>query len=476
MNNSTESSIGQQGTNKPINGMSNSTQNNSVVNMETDKSVSANASHAQNLVQTLSFTKRIGKVVRLFGSTVYVSGLSVSIGQRCEISRIDSTSPIFADVIGIAQSHSILQLLGDSDGISTDSEVTVSNQGRSIVVNENMLGTIMDGSGQVLQAPKQASPKIKLKLSNVSPDFLNRKPIDQVFETGIRVIDSFMTVGQGQRLGIFAAPGVGKSTLLSMIARNASADVIVIGLIGERGREVNEFISNNLGAEGVAKSVIVVSTSDRPALERIAAAETATAIAEEYRRRGMNVVLLLDSLTRYARALREIGLSMGEPAIRRGFTPSVFSALPKLLERAGNDAYGSITAFYTVLTEDEDSNDPIAEEVKSIVDGHIVLSSEQATRGVYPAIDVLSSNSRLFQELTTDTHKADAYHCRACMSLYADTELLIQMGEYQQGTDEKTDAAIKKQPYLEEFCKQKLDEVSQYTVTMEYLNHIANKV
>ena len=220
----------------------------------------------------------------------------------------------------------------------------------------------------------------------------------------------------------------------------------------------------------------MVSTSDRPALERIAAAETATAIAEEYRRRGMNVVLLLDSLTRYARALREIGLSMGEPAIRRGFTPSVFSALPKLLERAGNDEYGSITAFYTVLTEDEDSNDPIAEEVKSIVDGHIVLSSEQATRGVYPAIDVLSSNSRLFQELTTDTHKADAYHCRACMSLYADTELLIQMGEYQQGTDEKTDAAIKKQPYLEEFCKQKLDEVSQYTVTMEYLNHIANKV
>jgi len=277
-------------------------------------------------------------------------------------------------------------------------------------------------------------------------------------------------VGEGQRLGIFASAGVGKSTLLSMMARHAEADVIVIGLIGERGREVREFIEHNLGSYGLAKSVLVVSTSDRPALERVNAARTATTIAEGFRARGKRVLLLVDSITRYARALREIGLSVGEPPSRRGYPPSVFAELPRLLERAGNNDVGSITAFYTVLAENEDTSDPVSEEVISILDGHIMLSRAVAESGQYPPIDVLPSASRVFHSIVSERHASMAMEMRSLMARYKENELLLSMGEYQQGADELMDRAVRNKPAIDYLLRQTPDESFSLDNTLAQLD------
>lgn len=302
-----------------------------------------------------------------------------------------------------------------------------------------------------------------------APNPLTRRPIDTPFITGVRALDGLLTIGEGQRLGVFAMAGGGKSTLLGMLAKLAHSDVNVIALIGERGREVSEFLEDSLGPQGLARSVIVVSTSDRPAMERLRAAQTATAIAEHFRAQGRRVLLMMDSVTRYARALREIGLSVGEPAVRRGFPPSVFAELPRLFERAGNDASGSITAFYTVLAEDEDGSDPVAEETRSILDGHIVLSRQLGQAGHYPAIDVLASASRVFSRVTDRAHQDAAMRVRALLAKHDEIRFLLQVGEYAPGSDALADDAIAAQPALQALLRQRPDEGTPFEQTLAAL-------
>jgi type III secretion protein N (ATPase) len=316
---------------------------------------------------------------------------------------------------------------------------------------------------------KTLSNCIEQPLYQDAPNPLSREPITTAFHTGVRAIDGVLTTGLGQRMGIFAVAGGGKSTLLSMMAKQAVADVIVIALIGERGREVREFIEHNLGEQGMARSVLVVATSDRPSMERARAAYTATAIAEGFRDQGKNVLLLMDSATRFARALREIGLSVGEPAVRRGFPPSVFAELPRLFERTGSNDKGTITAFYTVLVEDEDAADPVAEEVRSILDGHIVLSRQLGQEGHYPAIDVLGSASRIFNAITEPVHQQWAMHLRKLLAEYKKVEFLIQVGEYQQGADPVADEAIQKREALKRFLCQDVNDHQSFDNTLQLL-------
>jgi len=375
------------------------------------------------------------------------------IGQRCEI-RVEQGSSIFADVVGIESGELILYPLGTLEGIGVGSKVRVVENAHRVFFGEEMLGGVYDGFGQPLGDSTQITSSNYRPLSADSPDPLKRQPIEDVFTTGIRSIDALLTTGVGQRLGIFAAAGGGKSTLLAMMARACVADVVVIALVGERGREVGEFLSLIQGTGMQERVVIVVATSDRPAMERAVAAKTATAIAEGFREQNKSVLLLMDSVTRYARALREIGLSAGEPPVRRGFPPSVFSELPKLFERAGNNDVGSITAFYTVLVEGEDEVDPVAEECRSILDGHVVLSRALGESGHYPAIDILQSTSRLFNTLASASHQQAASHIRRLMARYQELEMLLQMGEYQSGADAIADEAVKKQQALRGFLTQ----------------------
>ena len=417
--------------------------------------------------------EQVGRIVQAYGTTLHVSGLTAYIGQRCKISTPGRLQPILADVVGIANKHVILYPMGSLEGLSNLSQVRVLKVGKSVAFSESLTGCILDGAGQLLYQPHVQNAVLNVPISRSAPDALKRRPIDSVFATGVKSIDTLLTVGEGQRLGIFAAAGGGKSTLLAMLARHSSADVIVIGLIGERGREVREFIENSLGAEGLARSVVIVATSDRPAIERVNAAQCATTVAEGFRARGMRVLLLMDSVTRYARALREIGLSVGEPPVRRGFPPSVFAELPKLLERSGNNETGSITAFYTILEEDEDTSDPISEEVRSILDGHIMLSRALGEQGVYPPIDVLTSASRLFRELVSAEHAASAARVRQLMAKYQEIELLIQVGEYEAGSDPVADEAINKREAIWRLIKQAPEEMFSFDDALTELEKVA---
>ena len=311
-------------------------------------------------------------------------------------------------------------------------------------------------------------------MNNPPPDPMSRSIIADPLPTGVRAIDSMLTVGRGQRLGIFGMAGCGKSSLMAMITKGAAADVFVFGMIGERGREIREFIEHNLGPEGMKRSVMVVSTSDRPAAERLKAACIATRIAEYFRDMGLNVVLFIDSVTRYARALREIGLAAGEPPARRGFPPSVFAELPKLLERAGPGATGTITAFYTVLAEGDLSADPVAEETKSIVDGHIVLSAKLGNAGHYPAIDVLASKSRVMDAVTGEVHRRAASRVRMLMSKYDEIELLLQVGEFREGSDAVADEAVRKHADVINFLKQRGDDLNAYYDILGRLEELAS--
>jgi len=408
--------------------------------------------------------EQVGRITKAYGTTLHVSGLSGYIGQRCSITTPGKAVDILADVVGVASNYIILYPLGSLDGLSNISEVRVLNAERSIPFSEDLTGCILDGSGKLIYQPRVQTNPIDVPITRPAPDPLTRRAIDSVFSTGIKAIDTMLTVGEGQRVGIFAPAGGGKSTLLSMLAHH---------LIGERGREVREFIENNLGAEGLARSVLVVSTSDRPAIERVNAAHCATTVAEGFRARGKKVLLLMDSLTRYARALREIGLSVGEPPVRRGFPPSVFSELPKLLERSGNDQNSSITAFYTVLAEDEESTDPITEEVRSILDGHIVLSRAIGEQGVYPPIDILSSASRLINEVASKEHVSAAIRIRQLMAKYQELELLIQVGEYQAGTDAEADEAVQKREAIKSLLAQHFADNVSFTDSTATMHSIA---
>jgi len=417
-----------------------------------------------------------GRVVQALGTTLRVSGLHVHIGQQCQIhdpSR-PHLPPLRAEVVGLREHDAILVPLGHMQGVSMGAEVEVLEQGALIPAGAALLGRVLDAFGAPLDGVPLPSSLALRSFQNEPPNPLTRRPVERPFVTGVRAIDGLLTVGEGQRLGVFAMAGGGKSTLLGMLARQAQSDVNIIALVGERGREVREFLEHSLGDEGRARSVIIVSTSDRPALERLRAAQTATAIAEYFRTQGQRVLLMMDSVTRYARALREIGLSVGEPAVRRGFPPSVFAELPRLFERAGNDAHGSITAFYTVLAEDEDGSDPVAEETRSILDGHIVLSRALGQAGHYPAIDVLASVSRVFTQVTSREQQAAAQRVRALMAKYEEIRFLIQVGEYQQGSDALGDAAIAAQPALMDLLRQRADEASSMEETLTQLQQLTD--
>ena len=415
-----------------------------------------------------------GRVAEAFGTVIRVTGVRARIGQQCLISDKDSDVEVIADVVGLSNGQAILLPLGNLHGITVDSEVTVLQEQSTVPCGQALLGRVISGLCEPLDGKPIPNTVEERPIYTEAPQPLTRRPIDDIFATGVRAIDSVLTTGVGQRMGIFAMAGGGKSTLLSMLAKQSESDVVVIALIGERGREVREFIENNLGDEGLSRAVMVVSTSDRPAVERVRAAYAATAIAEGFRAQGKNVLLLMDSVTRFARALREIGLSVGEPAVRRGYPPSVFAELPKLFERSGNDELGTMTAFYTVLIEDEDGNDPIAEEVRSILDGHIVLSRKLAQATHYPAIDVLNSTSRLFNLIASKEHQFAAAHLRKLLAEYEKVEFLIQVGEYQEGANLLADEAIAKRPKILQLLQQQTDESLSLSDTISQLLEVAN--
>jgi len=425
------------------------------------------------LAQTRTLVER-GRVVQAFGTTLRVSGLSARIGQQCLVSDTRGTR-LRAEVVGLARGDAILVPLAGLQDLASDAQVEVVADAPRVPCGDALLGRVIDAFGQPLDGRPLAAELMLQRGQPVhadAPGPLARTPVREPFATGVRAIDGALTVGVGQRLGIFATAGGGKSTLLGMLARQANSDVNVVALIGERGREVREFLEDNLGPEGLARSVLVVATSERPAMERLRAAQAATAIAEGFRARGKRVLLLMDSVTRYARALREIGLSVGEPAVRRGFPPSVFAELPRLFERAGNDATGSITAFYAVLAEDEDGSDPIAEEVRSILDGHIVLSRELGQAGHYPAIDVLASASRVFGRVATPPQREHALRLRALMAKHAEIRFLLQVGEYRAGSDELADQAIERWPAIQALLRQRPDEATPAVQTLRRLAEV----
>ncbi|GAV26160.1 flagellar protein export ATPase FliI [Carboxydothermus islandicus] len=411
------------------------------------------------------FLKPWGVVRQVIGLTVEAHGLKVSVGETVEI--LAGNGRVLAEVVGFKEENAILMPLGEINGVSLGSLVRPLRRPLQITVGKSLLGKVLDGLGRPLNADKIYGRLFSLDRKPPNP--LKRQRIKKPFATGIKAIDGALTCGEGQRLGIFAGSGVGKSTLIGMIARYAEADVNVIALIGERGREVLDFIENDLG-EGIKKSVLVVATSEQPALFRVKGAFVATAIAEYFREQGKKVLLMMDSLTRFAMAQREIGLAAGEPPSSRGYTPSVFALLPKLVERAGNDDKGSITAFYTVLVEGDDFNEPIADAVRGLLDGHIVLSRQLAGKGHYPAIDLLASNSRLMPELVDEQHLALTLKMREILDIYRQNEDLILIGAYKPGTNPLLDRAIQLVPKINQFLQQKQNEKVDFTTTKEILN------
>jgi ATP synthase in type III secretion protein N len=383
---------------------------------------------------------RTGRIVSACGTLLKVSGLNLRIGQGCVL-RAPGAAEVHAEVIGLQGACALLMPVGGVQGIGTDMTVHAGSDAHAVAVGAALLGRVIDGNGAPLDGREAPHCEARVPLHASAPLPLERPLVDAVLATGVRAIDSLLTCGVGQRVGIFAAAGGGKSTLLGMLARGVDADVNVLALVGERGREVREFIADNL-RDSLARTVVVAATSDRPALERARAVYRASAIAEHFRSRGRRVLLLVDSVTRFARALRDIGLAAGEMPARRGYPPSVFSVLPQVFERAGNDQHGSISAFYTVLVEDEESADPIAEEVRSLLDGHIVLSRALGGTGHYPAIDVLHSASRVMPRLIGEDHADAALAARRLLDKYREVELLVQLGEYRAGQDALADAAL----------------------------------
>ena len=414
---------------------------------------------------TTSYSQGIVKEV--IGLTIEVQGIKAFVGEVCTIYNVKN-EPISCEVVGFKKDRIILMPLGELVGISPGCVVVPEGRPLEVKCSDNLLGMVLDGLGNPIYG-SELLQGVPYPLENQPPDPLKRKRIKDVLPTGVRAIDGFLTCGDGQRIGIFAGSGVGKSTTLGMIAREAEADVNVISLIGERGREVLEFIEKDLGPEGMKKSVVVCATSDKSALERVKGALTATAIAEYFRDQGKKVILMMDSVTRFAMAQREIGLAIGEPPAQKGYTPSVFAKLPKLLERAGTSEKGSITAFYTVLVDGDDFNEPIADTVRGILDGHIVLSRALAQKNHYPAIDVLNSVSRLMSQIADDKHKMIASNARDLLATYKESEDLINLGAYVKGSNKKIDLAIRFNESLNSFLKQGIDEKSSFDSSLRNL-------
>lgn len=415
----------------------------------------------------------IGKVVQIVGLVIECNGPNVSMGELCYVhSHFEDVEPLPAEVVGFREGYVLLMPLGETKGIGPGCQVVSAQKVLQVKVGPELLGRVIDGLGNPIDGKGPILCQKEYPIQADPPAPLERPVIKDSLYVGVRAIDGLITMGQGQRIGIMAGSGVGKSTLLSMIARNTEADISVIALVGERGREVKEFIERDLGEEGLKRSVVVVATSDKPALVRIKGALTATAIAEYFRDRGRKVVLMMDSVTRFAMAQREVGLTVGEPPATRGYTPSVFALLPRLLERAGTSAKGSITGIYTVLVDGDDMNEPIADAVRSILDGHIVLSRNIAAQNHFPAIDVLASVSRVMSAVVPKEHMEANRKLRALMAVYKEAEDLIHIGAYVKGSSPKIDEAVRKIDAINDFLCQGVFEVQSFEETIQRLEGI----
>ena len=416
---------------------------------------------------------RTGRVFEVVGTLARASGVDAKVGELCELHDARGQLLQRAEVVGFGRGGVVLSPFGSLSGIGEGTAVTGTGRPLSVAVGDGLLGRVIDGLGEPIDGLGPLDCDEFRPVIADPPDPMARAMVERPLPTGVKVIDGLMTLGEGQRMGIFAPAGVGKSTLMGMLARGAQCDVSVIALIGERGREVREFIEFILGPEGMARSVVVCATSDRSSIERAKAAYVATAVAEHFRDRGQRVLLMMDSLTRFARALREIGLAAGEPPARRGFPPSVFAELPRLLERTGMGATGSITALYTVLAEDESGGDPIAEEVRGILDGHMILSRRIAAKNQYPAIDVLGSLSRVMSQVVPAGHAEAAGRLRKLMAKYDDVEMLLQAGEYRPGNDETADAAVERIEEIRAFLNQRTTDLMDYDEILSALAEVA---
>ncbi|MBR6342710.1 MAG: flagellar protein export ATPase FliI [Selenomonadaceae bacterium] len=420
--------------------------------------------------------KLTGKVTQIVGLVIESQGPPVSVGELCYVhSKTEGVPPVPAEVVGFREGAVMLMPVGEMQGIGPGCEVSAAQKMLQVKVGDELLGRVLDGLGNPMDDKGPILSKEEYPLQAPPPPPLTRPRIHESLYVGVRAIDGLITMGDGQRIGIMAGSGVGKSTLLSMIARNTEADISVIALVGERGREVRDFIERDLGEEGLKRAVVVVATSDQPALVRIKGAMTATAIAEYFRDKGHKVILMMDSVTRFAMAQREVGLTIGEPPATRGYTPSVFALLPRLLERAGTSDKGSITGIYTVLVDGDDMNEPIADAVRSILDGHIVLSRAIAAQNHFPAIDILASVSRVMNEVVSPEHLSASQEMRSLMAVYKDAEDLIHIGAYVKGSSAKIDTAIQKIDSINDFLCQGIFEVDGYEETEQKLIQISGK-
>ena len=420
------------------------------------------------IVQGLDTVRVTGRVQQVVGLSMEVDGLSARLGDVCSIERVGEP-PIQAEIMGFREGRTLVMPFGDVRGIQTGARAISQAEQFRVPVGNTLLGRVLDGLGNPIDGLGPLAAPMRPPFAGATPNVLSRRPIDTPLTTGVRAIDGLLTCGQGQRIGIFAGSGVGKSTVLGMIARHASSDVNVIALIGERGREVREFIERDLGPAGLSRSVVVVSTSDEPALLRMKAAWVATTIAEEFRDRGLSATLMMDSVTRFAMAQREIALATGEPPAVKGYTPSVFATLSKLLERTGTGVQGAITGFYTVLVEGDDMTEPVADAARGILDGHIVLSRKLAERVHFPAIDVLGSISRVADQVSDQNHMNARRHVSRLLAAYREAEELIQIGAYAKGSNPDVDAAIAMRGAIDAFLKQGAHERNEYPRTLRSL-------
>ncbi len=425
----------------------------------------------RQVLNSSNFIVHYGKISQVVGLTIESIGPSISIGGLCSVDA-GNHNQLLCEVVGFRDNKVLLMPLGDMSGIAPGSKVTALDTSLSVAVGPELRGKIINGLGQPLDHASLTSLSKSYPVLNQPPHPLRRKRITQPLTLGVKALDGLLTIGKGQRVGIFAGSGVGKSTLMGMIARNTKADVNVIALIGERGREVREFLEKDLQEEGLKRSVVVVATSDQPALVRLKGAFVATAIAEYFRDEGKDVLLLMDSLTRFAMAQREVGLAIGEPPVSKGYTPSVFALMPKLLERAGNSEHGSITGLYTVLVDGDDLTEPVTDAARGVLDGHIVLSRSLANKNHYPAIDVLASVSRVMPDIISQEHKNTANEIKKIMAVYRESEELINIGAYVKGSSTKIDYAIDVIDKINEFLLQEVGEAVTFEEVLEQLDSI----
>lgn len=435
-----------------------------------------NLERYKNVLSVIEPKRAIGKVIQIVGLIIEADGPSGKISDLCYIYNNSEDAPIWAEIVGFRQDRILLMPLGSMDGLRIGATVVNTGNPMKIDVGYQLIGRVLDGLGKPIDNLGEIHSDISYSTQGEIINPLNRRLIRDNLSLGIKSIDAFSTVGKGQRLGVFAGSGVGKSTTLAMMAKNTSADLNVIALIGERGREVREFIDTILGEEGMRRSIVVVATSEQPSLVKIKAAFTAVAIAEFFRDEGKDVLFMLDSVTRIAMAQREVGLAVGEPPATRGYTPSVFALMPKLLERAGSNEKGTISGLYTVLVEGDDFNEPISDTVRSILDGHIMLSRELAHKNHYPAVDVLQSISRVMNDVVSDEHKKAAAKIRNLLAVYRKNEDLINIGAYVKGTNPSVDLAISMIDEINEFLTQSTEDKFEFEETLNQLINLANKI